>query len=137
VGGLSGTLCSVLCAGWIGLDLKIGQIDSSSGTKWSKARATPITHSLDLGQPFTTRAFAALIDEIGRECLFLSWSTGPPTAVAQTLLELTFAPQFKPIPSLITRMESRYDKSNQNVLQIAGSSKSYPPTLSFEVIYLV
>lgn len=56
--------------------------------------------------------------------------------VAQTLWEVTSTLQFKPIPSLITRMEYRYDKSNENVFQVGGRANSYQPTLSFEVIYL-
>ena len=67
---------------------------------------------------------------------FGAGSAAPATAVAQTLWELTSTVQFKPTPSLITRMEYRYDKSNQNVFQVGGRAISYQPTLSFEVIYL-
>lgn len=63
-------------------------------------------------------------------------STAPATPVAQTLWEVTSTLQFKPIPSLITRIEYRYDKSNENVFQVGGRATSYQPTLSFEVIYL-
>lgn len=63
-----------------------------------------------------------------------SSAQAPP--VTQTLWEFTSTLQFKPIPSLITRMEYRYDKSNQNVFQSGGRATGYQPTLSFEVIYL-
>ena len=43
--------------------------------------------------------------------------------------------QYKPVPSLTTRLEYRYDKSNQNVFQAGGRATSYQPTLSFEAIY--
>jgi hypothetical protein len=57
-------------------------------------------------------------------------------AIAQTLWEFTFTLQYKPVPSLWTRLEYRYDKSNQNVFQVGGRATSDQPTLSFEVIYL-
>ena len=56
--------------------------------------------------------------------------------VAQTLWEFTGTVQFKPFSSLITRLEYRYDKSNQNVFQVGGRATSYQPTLSLDVIYL-
>ena len=56
--------------------------------------------------------------------------------IAQTLWELTGTVQFKPFSSLITRLEYRYDKSNQNVFQVGGRATSYQPTLSLDVIYL-
>ena len=39
----------------------------------------------------------------------------PPHRCAQTLWEITPTLQFKPVPSLITRVEFRYDKSDKNV----------------------
>ncbi|MGH7261880.1 MAG: outer membrane beta-barrel protein, partial [Nitrospiraceae bacterium] len=62
-----------------------------------------------------------------------SVASAPP--VAQTLWEFTSTLQYKPVPSLTTRMEYRYDKSNQNVFQAGGRATSYQPTLSFEAIY--
>jgi hypothetical protein len=56
--------------------------------------------------------------------------------LAQTLWEFTGTVQYKPFASLITRLEYRYDKSNQNVFQVGGRATSYQPTLSFDVIYL-
>jgi hypothetical protein len=56
--------------------------------------------------------------------------------VAQTLWEVTGTVQYKPFSSLITRLEYRYDKSNQNVFQVGDRATSYQPTLSLDVIYL-
>ena len=56
--------------------------------------------------------------------------------VAQTLWEFTGTVQYKPFSSLMTRLEYRYDKSNQNVFQLGGRATSYQPTLSLDVIYL-
>lgn len=55
--------------------------------------------------------------------------------VAQTLWEVTSTLQYRPISSLATRLEYRYDKSNQNVFQIGGRPTSYQPTLSLDVVY--
>lgn len=56
--------------------------------------------------------------------------------IAQTLWEVTGTLQFKPVSSLIMRLEYRYDKSNQNVFQLGDRATSYQPTLSLDVIYL-
>jgi hypothetical protein len=67
---------------------------------------------------------------------FGATSSASASAIAQTLWEITSTLQYKPISSLTTRLEYRYDKSNQNVFQVGGRATSYQPTLSFEVIYL-
>ena len=55
----------------------------------------------------------------------------------QTLWGGTFTLQYKPAPSLITRAEFRYDKSDQNVfLRGAGEAINNQQTLSFQVVYL-
>jgi putative OmpL-like beta-barrel porin-2 len=56
--------------------------------------------------------------------------------LAQTLWEVTGTVQFRPVSSLMTRLEYRYDKSNQNVFQVGGRATSYQPTLSLDLIYL-
>jgi len=68
-------------------------------------------------------------------CFGATSGTSAP-AVAQTLWEFTGTVQYKPFASLITRLEYRYDKSNQNVFQVGGRATSYQPTLSLDVIYL-
>ena len=67
---------------------------------------------------------------------FGATSSVPAPAVAQTLWEFTGTLQYKPFASLMTRLEYRYDKSNQNVFQVGGRATSYQPTLSLDVIYL-
>ncbi|TPW06240.1 MAG: hypothetical protein FD129_2685, partial [bacterium] len=39
------------------------------------------------------------------------------------------------IASLLTRLEYRYDKSNQNVFQLGDRATSYQPTLTLDVVY--
>lgn len=56
--------------------------------------------------------------------------------IAQTMWEVTGTVQYKPFASLVTRLEYRYDKSNQNVFQLGGRATSYQPTLSLDVVYL-
>ena len=72
----------------------------------------------------------------GANVCFGATSTTPASPVAQTLWEITSTLQYKPIPSLTTRLEYRYDKSDKNVFQIGGRAASYQPTLSLEAIYL-
>ena len=67
---------------------------------------------------------------------FGATSSAPAPAVAQTLWEFTGTLQYKPFASLMTRLEYRYDKSNQNVFQVGGRATSYQPTVSLDVIYL-
>ncbi len=56
--------------------------------------------------------------------------------IAQTLWETTYTLQYKPTPSLITRMEFRYDKSNRNIFLNGGDATNNQETLSFQVVYL-
>ena len=60
----------------------------------------------------------------------------PATPVPQTLWEITPTLQFKPVPSLITRVEFRYDKSDKNVFLYGSQPTNHQETLSFEVMYL-
>ncbi len=66
---------------------------------------------------------------------FGATSSASAPAIAQTLWEFTSTLQYKPVSSVTTRLEYRYDKSNQNVFQVGGRSTNYQPTLSFEAIY--
>jgi hypothetical protein len=56
--------------------------------------------------------------------------------VAQTLWEGTITLQYKPAPSLMTRAEFRYDKSDQNVFLRGGQGINNQQTLGFSVVYL-
>ena len=55
---------------------------------------------------------------------------------AQTLTAGTFTLQYKPAPALMTRMEFRYDKSNQNVFLRGTEAINNQQTLAFSVVYL-
>jgi hypothetical protein len=63
-------------------------------------------------------------------------NTTAATPVAQTVWEITPTLQFKPVPALITRLEFRYDKSDQNVFLYGSRPANNQETLSFEVIYV-
>ena len=54
----------------------------------------------------------------------------------QTLWEGTFTLQYKPVPQLQTRVEFRYDKSDQNVFLRGGEATNNQQTLAFSVAYL-
>jgi len=57
--------------------------------------------------------------------------------IAQTLWETTLTLQYKPAPSLITRLEFRYDKSDQNVfLDGRNTPTNNQQTLAVEAIFL-
>ena len=57
--------------------------------------------------------------------------------IAQTLWENTMTLQYKPTPSLITRLEFRYDKSNKNVfLDGRNTLTNNQQTLAVEAIFL-
>ena len=65
------------------------------------------------------------------------FNTATGLGTVQTVWEGTATLQYKPAPSLITRAEFRYDKSNQNVfLRGAGEAINNQQTLAFQVIYL-
>jgi hypothetical protein len=56
--------------------------------------------------------------------------------IAQTLWESTSTLQYRPFPSLITRVEFRYDHSNKNVFLYGSRPANHQETLSFQVVYL-
>lgn len=72
----------------------------------------------------------------GVNTCFGAGSTTPAAAVAQTLWETTYTLQYKPVPSLITRLEFRYDKSDKNVFQFGSVATNNQETLSVQAVYL-
>jgi hypothetical protein len=62
--------------------------------------------------------------------------SGTPGISTQTLWAGTFTLQYKPAPSLITRTEFRYDKSNRDVFLQGDSPRNNQQTLAFSVVYL-
>ncbi|UVT19822.1 MAG: outer membrane beta-barrel protein [Nitrospira sp.] len=67
---------------------------------------------------------------------FGATSGAPSAAIAQTLWEFTLTLEYRPLPSLRTRLEYRYDKSDHNVFQLGDRATSYQPTLSLDFVYL-
>jgi len=69
-----------------------------------------------------------------------AFQTIAPNAVGfgtpQTLWETTFTLQYKPVPQLQTRVEFRYDKSDQNVFLRGDQATNNQQTLAFSVAYL-
>ena len=64
------------------------------------------------------------------------FNTATGGGVRQTLWEGTFTLQYKPAPSLITRAEFRYDKSDQNVFLRGTTGINNQQTMAFSVVYL-
>jgi len=58
------------------------------------------------------------------------------TGVRQTLTEGTFTLQYKPSPTLMTRMEYRYDSSNRDSFLRGDKAVDNQSTLGFSVVYL-
>ena len=72
----------------------------------------------------------------GTNTCFGATNTTPAAPVAQTLWETTYTLQYRPVPSLITRLEFRYDKSDKNVFQYGTVATNNQETLSFQVVYI-
>lgn len=62
--------------------------------------------------------------------------TTNPAGLSQTLWEVTSTLQYKPTPSLVTRLEFRYDKSNKPSFFVGTRAANHQETLAAEVIYL-
>ncbi len=127
----------------------------SNNARWNGI-VTYITHDFnDQAQPhaFSLRLRGEIFEDAGgaRTCGNLNNFNGntnlcasanpgainaTPSGTAQTLTEGTVTLQYKPYPSLITRAEFRYDKSNQNVFLRDNQGINNQQTLGFQVIYL-
>ena len=57
-------------------------------------------------------------------------------AGGQTLWETTYTLQYKPVPSLMTRLEFRYDKSDEKTFLKGTKAVDNQQTLAFQVVYL-
>jgi hypothetical protein len=60
----------------------------------------------------------------------------PDSNSMQTLWETTFTLQYKPVPSMVTRLEFRYDKSDKNTFQDGVNPSNNQQTLAAEAIFL-
>ena len=63
-----------------------------------------------------------------------SCAGGP--GAGQTLWETTYTLQYKPVPSLMTRLEYRYDKSDHKTFLKGTKAVDNQQTLALEVVYL-
>ncbi len=128
--------------------------NANSNARWNGI-VTYITHDFnDQTQPhaFSLRLRGEIFEDAGgfRTCQgtrdfagnvnLCASSTGATNATAastaRTLTEGTFTLQYKPSPSLITRAEFRYDKSNHNDFLRGHEASNNQQTLAFQVIYL-
>ena len=57
-------------------------------------------------------------------------------ATFQTLRKNTFTLQYRPVPSLIRRVELRYEKSDKKVFFYGNGVVNNQEPLSFQVVYL-
>ena len=58
------------------------------------------------------------------------------STAAQTLWETTWTLQYRPVPSMITRLEYRYDKTDKNTFQDGVGLGNNQSTLAAEAIFL-
>ena len=68
---------------------------------------------------------------LGNALLCFAGFSGP-----QTLWESTWTLMYKPVPSLMTRLEFRYDKSDQNSFQNGVNAANNQQTLAVDAIFL-
>jgi len=117
-------------------------ISSGRNARWNGAAGYAI---YDFDEQWGMRVRGEIFEDAGgdQSCLGAAGSGGNANVctvaapIAQTLWETTLTLQYKPAPSLITRLEFRYDKSNQNVF-LDGRSRSTnnQQTLAAEAIFL-
>lgn len=117
-------------------------ISSGRNARWNGAAGYAI---YDFDDQWGVRVRGEIFEDAGGEtsCLGTAGSGGNANActvsapIAQTLWETTVTLQYKPAPSLITRLEFRYDKSNRNVfLDGSNTFTNNQQTLAAEAIFL-
>lgn len=116
-------------------------ISSGRNARWNGAAGYAI---YDFDDQWGIRLRGEIFEDAGgdQSCLGTAGSGGNANVcvtaapVAQTLWETTLTLQYKPAPSLITRMEFRYDKSDQNVFLDGRSPTNNQQTLAVEAIFL-
>jgi Putative beta-barrel porin-2, OmpL-like. bbp2 len=138
---------SVVVESYYANQINSSTISSAKNARWNGVAAYLIH---DFSQEWGVRLRGEIFEDAGgavscqgttdyqprANVCFGATSSASAPAIAQTLWEFTGTLQFKPISALTTRLEYRYDKSNQNVFQVGGRATSYQPTLSLDVIYL-
>lgn len=116
-------------------------ISSGRNARWNGAAGYVI---YDFNDQWGVRFRGEVFEDAGGDvsCLGTAGSGGNANVctiaapVAQTLWESTATLQYKPAPSLITRLEWRYDKSDQNVFLDRNNATNNQQTLAVEAIFL-
>jgi hypothetical protein len=117
-------------------------VSSGRNARWNGAAGYAI---YDFDDQWGMRVRGEIFEDAGGDtsCLGTAGSGGNANVctvgapIAQTLWETTLTLQYKPAPSLITRLEFRYDKSNRNVfLDGSNTFTNNQQTLAAEVIFL-
>ena len=117
-------------------------ISSGRNARWNGAAGYAI---YDFNDQWGVRFRGEIFEDAGGDvsCLGAAGAGGNANVctvaapIAQTLWETTATLQYKPAPSLITRLEWRYDKSNQNVfLDGSNTATNNQQTLAVEAIFL-
>jgi hypothetical protein len=117
-------------------------ISSGRNARWNGVAGYAI---YDFDDQWGLRVRGEIFEDAGgdQSCLGTAGSGGNANVctvsapIAQTLWETTVTLQYKPTPSLITRLEFRYDKSNRNVfLDGSNNSVNNQQTLAAEAIFL-
>lgn len=128
--------------GYYANQAKGSAVSSAGNARWDGAAGYVI---YDFDDQWGLRVRGEIFEDAGGDlsCLGTPGSGGNANAcfngvggIAQTLWETTVTLQYKPVPSLITRLEWRYDKSNRNVFVDERSPANNQQTLAVEAIFL-
>ena len=132
---------------YYGNEGNVSTVKRSRNARWN-GLASYLTH--DFSDQWSARFRGEIFEDAGgaRTCRgFFGFAGGTNTCAgatetvaatmaAQTLWENTFTLQYKPFPSLITRAEFRYDKSDKNVFLYGSRAVNNQETLSVQIVYL-
>jgi hypothetical protein len=132
---------------YYGNEGNVSTVKQSRNARWN-GLASYLTH--DFSDQWSARFRGEIFEDAGgaRTCRgFFGFAGGTNTCAgatetvaatmaAQTLWENTFTLQYKPFPSLITRAEFRYDKSDKNVFLYGSRAVNNQETLSVQIVYL-
>ncbi|MDH5700349.1 MAG: porin [Nitrospirota bacterium] len=128
--------------GYYANQAKGSAVSTAGNARWDGAAGYVI---YDFDDQWGLRVRGEIFEDAGGDlsCLGTPGSGGNANACfggvggfAQTLWETTVTLQYKPVPSLITRLEFRYDKSNRNVFVDERSPANNQQTLAAEAIFL-
>ena len=130
--GVAGYLIHDFTEQW-GLRLRGEWFEDAGGTRTCTGTLDPPRANVCFG---ATASGTAPLPAVPGGLVNTPASSGPNAGVAQSLWETTITLLYKPVPSMMTRLEYRYDKSNKNTFQIGNRPANHQNTLAFEAIYL-